>query len=298
MRSHGSAFLYAVPSQSSAGYSLDKKLYTGRRPFEQHANDVQVMLDVLSGQRPGRPHNSQCFVELGDAVWGVVTLAWNQDPLARPNMDVVHALLLGMVMPNEISSFDTDPSARQAPRDSTDGVVPMDDDARPSTSERALAPAAPGVVSRLSGEENTHAPAATGAATTTATIDPADDASDWNSDSTLSIHRPAAGTRAVVEGWAPGDPDAEEGEETHVEEVQVHVENADADDDDHDDAAAASAPAPVPRPAAPGAATPNIARPGAARAEAAPAEAPGARTSIRAPKSWFRVLLSRLGHHG
>jgi hypothetical protein len=182
---HGSASLYAVPSQSSARYSLDKKLYTGRRPFDQHANDIQVMLDVLSGQRPGRPHNSQCFDELGDAVWGVVTLAWNQDPLARPKMNVVHALLLGMVMPNDISSFDTDSPARQAPRDSTDGAVPLHDDARPSTSERALAPAAPGVVSRLSGEENTPAaPAGAGAATATVTI-------DWNSDSTLSRRPPS-----------------------------------------------------------------------------------------------------------
>jgi hypothetical protein len=76
------------------------------------------MFEVYRGQRPGRPDNSQCFVELNDVMWGVITQAWAQDPLARPNMAHIHGLLC-QVIPNHSSTFD-DPPARQVPRDHRD----------------------------------------------------------------------------------------------------------------------------------------------------------------------------------
>jgi hypothetical protein len=74
------------------------------------------MFEVYRGQRPGRPDNTQCFVELNDVVWGVITQAWAQDPLARPNMDHIHDLLCQALPLN-------DPPARQVPRDCGDEPV-------------------------------------------------------------------------------------------------------------------------------------------------------------------------------
>jgi hypothetical protein len=94
---------------------MDKKLYTGRRPFEQHANDYQVIIDVLGGRRPERPNNLQCLVELGDVVWGVITHAWSRDPLTRPTMDHIHSVLLQAVPEHSLSS-DKSPAGEVPPK--------------------------------------------------------------------------------------------------------------------------------------------------------------------------------------
>jgi hypothetical protein len=79
------------------------------------------MQDVLSGQRPGRPDNSQCFVELSDVVWNVIIHAWSQDPLMRPNMDHVHGQLCQVMPENRASS--EDPLACQVPHAVTDETI-------------------------------------------------------------------------------------------------------------------------------------------------------------------------------
>jgi len=88
------------------------KMFTGKVPFHNRIA-ATVVVDVLSGVRPGRPTDPR----LTDDLWDLTRCCWNNDPRRRPEISGVvlrlralfaHAELdgttLGGVRQEEISS--------------------------------------------------------------------------------------------------------------------------------------------------------------------------------------------------
>ncbi|KAJ7926699.1 hypothetical protein B0H13DRAFT_1972234 [Mycena leptocephala] len=65
------------------------ELYTGRPPFPE-LSDVNAMLKVIHGERPGRPTGT---ATMSDALWWVVQQCWAQDSADRPDTRMVVAYM-------------------------------------------------------------------------------------------------------------------------------------------------------------------------------------------------------------
>jgi len=61
------------------------EILTGRPPFSHRRHDSSVICDIFYGRRPHRPANS----DLTDSIWALIQSCWRQEPLQRPNINVV-----------------------------------------------------------------------------------------------------------------------------------------------------------------------------------------------------------------
>jgi len=61
------------------------EVLTGRPPFSHRRHDSSVICDIFYGRRPHRPANS----DLTDSIWALIQSCWCQDPIQRPNINVV-----------------------------------------------------------------------------------------------------------------------------------------------------------------------------------------------------------------
>lgn len=58
------------------------QIFTERMPFSHIRNDLRVVLAVLAGDRPRRPHCPQ----INDDMWEILQSCWEFDPSQRPSM--------------------------------------------------------------------------------------------------------------------------------------------------------------------------------------------------------------------
>lgn len=61
------------------------KIFTGKTPFDDLAQDVAVMFRILGGQRPARPTQAVAS-ELSNSMWAIMEEAWLKDPEERPSL--------------------------------------------------------------------------------------------------------------------------------------------------------------------------------------------------------------------
>ena len=78
------------PTRESDCYALGMVIYevlSGRAPFSP-LKDVNVMLKVIEGERPGRPGGVE-GTWFSDDLWKMLGLCWSTQPKDRPSVDTV-----------------------------------------------------------------------------------------------------------------------------------------------------------------------------------------------------------------
>ncbi|KAG6820841.1 hypothetical protein H0H93_010668 [Arthromyces matolae] len=66
------------------------KIYTGRLPFVDIANDAEVIYRVIQGVRPNRPIiPDNLGVYISDDLWDLIRHCWEQQPTSRPSIEDV-----------------------------------------------------------------------------------------------------------------------------------------------------------------------------------------------------------------
>ena len=60
-------------------------MITGRIPYHDVAQDVLVIMELISGKHPRRPPEPM----LTDELWNFIRSCWHADPLSRPGMKMV-----------------------------------------------------------------------------------------------------------------------------------------------------------------------------------------------------------------
>ncbi|KAF9469363.1 kinase-like domain-containing protein [Collybia nuda] len=76
--------LEAPKSQASDVYAFAfacYEIFTGKNPFPEIIHDFAVMLKVVRGERPSRPHNAPGLM---DEIWSLMEGCWHHDPQHRP----------------------------------------------------------------------------------------------------------------------------------------------------------------------------------------------------------------------
>lgn len=77
-----------VISKTSDVYSFGSvmlQVITGRIPYHDIAQDVLVIMELISGKHPRRPPEPM----LTDKLWNFIRSCWHADPLSRPGMKIV-----------------------------------------------------------------------------------------------------------------------------------------------------------------------------------------------------------------
>jgi hypothetical protein len=59
-----------------------------------------VVYKVLSGERPPRPSEADCILDMTDDMWFLIDSCWAQDRHWRPSMPDVRAMLLDIFRPS------------------------------------------------------------------------------------------------------------------------------------------------------------------------------------------------------
>ena len=78
--------VYEVGWLDSSRWSLihHSQVLTGLRPFcRLHIHEAVVMLNVLRGERPEKPHGAESL-GFSDELWGLVRLCWSESSSTRP----------------------------------------------------------------------------------------------------------------------------------------------------------------------------------------------------------------------
>ena len=61
------------------------EVFTGKVPFYQESNGLNVGSKILDGYRPERPRDAG-GEELTDGMWELLCRCWSADPASRPTM--------------------------------------------------------------------------------------------------------------------------------------------------------------------------------------------------------------------
>jgi hypothetical protein len=79
-------------------------MYTGKHPFHEYSKEVTVIIKVMKGERPTRPDQDHCRINMKDTIWKLIEAAWHQIPTIRPSMLLIEDVLEDVWRPHRIGT--------------------------------------------------------------------------------------------------------------------------------------------------------------------------------------------------